>query len=198
MFYTGMINTNFNGPLKNRNKNIPDTFIYKSIRLDDEKQPYRHYTAFNKNGKIIGTIDGEMHTIHPSVGSPFFPGLKSFKSFYVYYLESHQHNFGSKLLDFVQNVSRENGGGGRFHLIATSDFNPQKPAHIFYRKYGMDSLYDLTIKNIDRCIKGEIPVSKLELELEDIPMYYIPKKINKQPASKSGLSLIKRFIKLFK
>lgn len=89
-------------------------------------------------------------------------------------------------------------GGGRFHLIATSDFNPQKPAHIFYRKYGLDSLYDLTIKKIDRCIKGKLSVSKLELELEDIPMYYIPKKINKQQAPKKGMSLIKKLIKLFK
>ena len=184
------------GPIKKRN--IPEVLIYKSIRADANGTPYRHYTAFNQNGKIIGLIDGEMQTINPLIGSPLFPDLKSFKSFYVYYLESHQHNFGSKLLDFVQNVSRKNGGGGRFHLIATSDFNPQKPAHIFYRKYGLDSLYDLTIKKIDRCIKGKLSVSKLELELEDIPMYYIPKKINKQQAPKKGMSLIKKLIKLFK
>lgn len=182
------------GPIKKTN--VPEVLIYKSMRSDNQGNPYRHYTAFNRKGKIVGLIDGEMHTIHTLTGSPFFPGFKSFKSFYVYYLESHQHNFGSKLLDFVQNISRENGGEGRFHLIATADFTPQKPAHIFYRKYGMDSLYDITIRNIDRCIKGKIPVS--QLELPDMPMYFIPQKINKQPASKNGLSLIKRFIKLFK
>ena len=93
------------GPIKKRN--IPEVLIYKSIRADANGTPYRHYTAFNQNGKIIGLIDGEMQTINPLIGSPFFPDLKSFKSFYVYYLESHQHNFGSKLLDFVQNVSRK-------------------------------------------------------------------------------------------
>lgn len=186
------------GPIKNRNSKIPDVLIYKSIRADEEGKPYRHYTAFNRKGKIVGVIDGEMQTINSLSGTPFFPGFKNFKSFYVYYLESHQHNFGSKLLDFVQNVSRKNGGEGRFHLIATSDFNPSKPAHIFYRKYGLDSLHDLTIKNIDRCINGKLSVSKLELELEDIPMYYIPKKSNKQPANISGLSIVKKVLKLFK
>lgn len=60
----------------------------------------------------------------------------------------------------------------------------------------MDSLYGLGIKDIDMCIKGKIPVS--QLELPDMPMYFIPKKINKQQAPKKGMSLIKKLIKLFK
>lgn len=103
-----MINNNYFGPINYNNKKIPETLFYKTLRSDDEYgKPYEHYVAFNKKGKITGIIDGTMETIHPLVGSPFFPGFKKFKSFYVYYLRSHEHNFGNNLLDFVQKISKK-------------------------------------------------------------------------------------------
>lgn len=174
-----MINNNYFGPIKNNNRKIPDILIYKTIQFDNEyNQPYEHYTAFKKNGKIIGIIDGKMETIYPLIGEPFFPGFKKFKSFYIYYLRSKEHNFGNKLLDFVQQISKKNGGEGRFHLIASDCYNIDKPPHIFYRKYGMNSLAIGIIRNIDKYIKGKIPLE--ELNLIDIPMYFIPKDIKKQ------------------
>lgn len=174
-----MINNNYFRPLKNNNQKIPDTFIFKTTKLNNKtKQPYEHYTAFNKNGKIIGIIDGYMETIHPLSGEPFFPGFKKMKSFYVYYLRSKEHNFGNKLLDFAQIISRKNGGEGRFHLIASDRYNIKKPPHIFYRKYGMNSLYPEIIRDIDKYIKGKMKIE--DIELTDIPMYFIPKDIKKQ------------------
>lgn len=191
-----MINIKYCTPIKNRSKNIPDTLIYKSVKIDNETQPYSRYTAFNKNGKILGIIDGTMETIHPIVGNPFFPGLTSFKSFYIAYIKSHQQNFGNKLLDFVQTISRQNGGNGRFHLIATARFNPEKPAHIFYRKYGLDSLFREGIKQIDACINGKIPIS--DLEPIDMPMYFIPGKTNQKLNKNNKNTFINKILKLFK
>ena len=178
-----MINNKYLGPINYNNKKIPETLFYRTLRNDEEYgQPFEHYVAFNKKGKITGIIDGTMETIHPLVGSPFFSGIKNFKSFYVYYLRSHEHNFGNKLLDFVQNISKKNGGEGRFHLIASDCYNPQKPPHIFYRKYGMNSLYTEVIRDIDKYIKGKIKLE--DIGLIDTPMYFIPKE-SKQKQNKT-------------
>lgn len=193
-----MIKHNFLGPINYNNKKIPETLFYKTLRSDEEHgKPFEHYIAFNKKGKITGIIDGAMETIHPLVGSPFFPGFKKFKSFYVYYLRSHEHNFGNKLLDFVQNVSKKNGGEGRFHLIASDAYNPKKPPHIFYRKYGMNSLYTDIIKNIDRHIKGKLSLE--DIDTIDIPMYFIPEEINKQKSNTKYLpKIINKIISIIK
>ena len=169
-----MINNNYFGPINYNNKKIPEILFYKTLRSNSEYgKPYEHYVAFNKKGKITGIIDGTIETIHPSVGPQFFPELKDVKSFYVYYLRSHEHNFGNNLLDFVQKISKKNGGKGRFHLIASDCYNAKKPPHIFYRKYGMDSLYTEITREIDKHIKGKIKLE--DMNLIDIPMYFIPK-----------------------
>ena len=188
-----MIKHNFLGPINYNNKKIPETLFYKTLRSDEEYgKPFEHFIAFNKKGKITGIIDGAMETIHPLVGSPFFPGFKKFKSFYVYYIRSHEHNFGNSLLNFVQKISKKNGGKGRFHLIASDCYNPQKPPHIFYRKYGMDSLYTEIIRDIDKYIKGKIKLE--DLDLIDTPMYFIPKESKqKQNIIKKITSKIKKF-----
>lgn len=193
-----MINNTYFGPIKNNNRNLPDALIYKTIRKNEKThQPYDHYTVFNKNGKIIGIIDGKMETIHPLVGDPFFPGFKKFKSFYIYYLRSKEHNFGNKLLDFVQIISKKNGGEGRFHLIASDCYNTKKPSHIFYRKYGMNSLYTEIIENIDKHIKGKLPLE--ELDTIDIPMYFLPKEINKTKNNNKILpKIINKLISIIK
>lgn len=193
-----MIKHNFLGPINYNNKKIPETLFYKTLRSDEEYgKPFEHYIAFNKKGKITGIIDGAMETIHPLVGSPFFPGFKKFKSFYVYYLRSHEHNFGNNLLDFVQKISKQNGGKGRFHLIASDCYNPQKPPHIFYRKYGMDSLYTEIIRDIDKYIKGKIKLE--DLDLIDTPMYFIPKESKPKPNNNIKIqNIIKKIISTIK
>lgn len=193
-----MINNNYFGPIKNNNRKLPEFLIYKTIRkYDKTNQTYEHYTAFNKNGKVIGIIDGNMETIHPIIGDPFFPGFKKMKSFYIYYLRSKEHNFGNKLLDFVQIISKKNGGEGKFHLIASDRYNIKKPPHIFYRKYGMNSLYTEIIRDIDRYIKGKINLE--DMELIDIPMYFIPKDIKKQKNNPKILpKIINKLISIIK
>ncbi len=190
-----MIYNYYFGPIKNNNKNIPDTLIYKTIKQDkNTKQLYEHYTAFNKNGKITGIIDGYMETIRPLVGDPFFPGFKKKKSFYVYYIRSKEHNFGNKLLDFAQITSKKKGGEGRFHLIASDRYNIKKKPHIFYRKYGMNSLYTEAIRDIDKYIKGKIKLD--DLELTDIPMYFIPEELKKK--SKIFPNIINKLLSFIK
>lgn len=192
-----MINTNYIGPIKNTRPNFNNPIIYKATRLNAENMPYEHYTAFDNKGKILGIIDGKMETINPLIGDPFFPGFKKFNSFYVYYLRSHEHNFGNKLLDFVQIISKKNGGEGRFHLIASDRYNVKKPPHIFYRRYGMDSLYPQLINDLDKYIKGKIKLE--DLETIDTPMYFIPKELkNKKSNNNKILNLIKNLAKKMK
>ena len=191
-----MINSsNYIGPLKPKYNKIPDTLFYGAQALDADNRLYNHYCAFNKEGKVLGVIDGKMETLHP-LDETYFPGLKKIRSFNVYYIRSHQHNFGKNLLDFVQVLSRQNGGEGRFHLIASDCYNVDKPPHIFYRKYGMNSINEDVIRNIDKFISGLIP--KENLETIDIPMYYIQKKLEKQCVSKKRLSFLKNLLKMFK
>lgn len=191
-----MINNNYFGPINYNNKKIPETLFYKTLISDDEYgKPYEHYISFNKKGKITGIIDGTMETINPLAGSPFFPGLKKFKSFYIYYLRSHEHNFGNNLLDFVQKISKKNGGEGRFHLIASDCYNTKKPPHIFYRKYGMDSQYTEITREIDKYIKGEIKLE--DINLIDTPMYFIPNK-SKQNKTIKFQNIIKKIISKIK
>ena len=62
--------------------------------------------------------------------------------------------FGNKFLDFAQNLSRKMGCGGNIRLTAaTTIYDPTRPPHEFYRKYGFGSNNKRTLRKIDRALK---------------------------------------------
>lgn len=182
-------------PIKYNSK-IPNELIYKKRMTAKSGITYNEYVMFNKNGKVIGLMDTVMEDIRPLVGNEFYPSLnlKKFKSLYIDYIESKQKGTGTKLLDYAQIVSKQQGGKGRFHLIASDRFNRRRPAHIFYRKYGLQSPSFSVINDIDLVIKKKATLK--DIDLIDIPMYFIPKKT--KSVKNNGLSIIKNIIKLFK
>lgn len=182
-------------PIKYNSK-IPNELIYKKRMTAKSGITYDEYVMFNKNGKVIGLMDTVMEDIRPLVGNEFYPSLnfKKFKSLYIDYIESKQKGTGTKLLDYAQIVSKKQGGKGRFHLIASDRFNRRRPAHIFYRKYGLESPSFSVINDIDSVIKKKATIA--DIYLIDIPMYFIPKKT--KSANNNGLSFVKNILKIFK
>lgn len=180
-------------PYKNPiHSKVPEEIFYKTTKYLKDGGTMQHYTAFNPQGEIIGRMYGAMETIFPLGSKPFFSDFKPTDSFYIYYIESHKHNFGNRMLDLIQIESKRQGGGGKFHLIASDRFNKQKPAHIFYRKYGMDSLQTSLIKRIDKYLKGKISLE--DLKLCDIWMFFNPQ----NPKIPQKTSLIKKIMNIFK
>lgn len=188
MFYDGMLKY---PPLKYPKK--IDFVIKKTTRTASDGEAYNFYQAFNKKGENLGNILGRVEVLKPNDIPTFFPGLKTIKSFEIKHLRSFKHNFGNKLLDFIVNESRNLGCKGKFHTIASERYTEKTPSHIFFRKYGMNSLDTFMITNIDRYLKGKIPIE--DLDTYDITMYYIPKK--EKSAQNVGQSLLKKVLSIF-
>lgn len=79
---------------------------------------------------------------------------------------------GTALLDFARTLSKKNGCGGRFHLVASTCWAPERAPHIFYRKYGMNSGNIKKDKEMDEFIKKGTYASKLDFY--NLLMFYPP------------------------
>ncbi len=164
-------------PIKNTPLKLPEEFFYKKTYKLPNGSCYNEYKIWDKQGKIIGEIQTGIETISPFSKSPFFPGFKKFQSVYIYYIESHKHNFAQKMLNFIKIESQKSGCEGRFHLYANDCYTQEGkvPPHVAYRKFGMESLYELEIKQVDDFIAEKITLE--DLETPEISMYYIPKEL---------------------
>lgn len=130
---------------------------------------------------------------------PYYPMRKPYKSFYIEHLESKFSGFGygTTLINIARQESKRLGCDGRVNLIASRVFDPKRPPHIFYRKYGFTSNNSLMNFFMDETIhKGE----KIEDFLYDNLKMYLP---IEQNSKSTKLSKILKYIsdmrtKLFK
>ncbi len=80
------------------------------------------------------------------------------KSLWIDFLIIFQKRFGfgTKFLDFAQHLSRQTGCNGNISLKAGSTvYDPTKPPHEFYRKYGFGSENKKMLRKIDRAINSK-------------------------------------------
>ena len=160
-------------------KQIPPRLIYK-MPMEDT---YVYKMAETKTGKYVGFMIGNVE--QEFMSSSFYPSLESYKSFFIRILnvKSKREGYGSSFIKLAYNESRQNGGGGKIHLVASSCFDPEASPHVFYRKLGFTSRYSELLKTIDNAIKN-----KKNLSHEDIintPMY-LPDEAIKNFANKSN------------
>ena len=88
--------------------------------------------------------------------------------------EEREKGYGKKFLDFATKLSEKANLGGRLRLLAAKlGFGTKKQPHIFYRKYGFESMYTDELNKIDECIKNNEPLPEL---FPPIYMTYNPKK----------------------
>ncbi len=177
-------------------KQIPQRLIYK-VPLEDT---YIYKMADTKTGKYVGRMIGNIS--QEFMDSSFYPSLESYKSFFIRILnlKSKREGHGSSFIKLAYNESRQNGGGGKIHLIASSCFEPKASPHVFYRKLGFTSRYSESIKIIDKAIKNKKNLSYKDII--DIPMY-LPDEAIKNFANKSNVkqnktSVWQRIKNLFK
>ena len=116
---------------------------------------------------------------------------KQVPSLYIWKLFAPGDGFGTAMLDFAKTYSRQIGCGGNFHLQASGCYMPQRVPHIFYRKYGMNTVDPYINKKLDLFIsKGKKATYK---DFDEICMYYPPL----DEKRKSG-GLFSKILRIFK
>lgn len=174
-------------------KPLPQVLIYKK----PSQNGYTQYNMINiKDGKCVGKMLGGMRT-EPPMCSSYYPSIEGYHSFFIGLLQvkNKRHGYGSEFIKLAKAESMKNGGNGRVHLDATCGFDPQHPAHIFYRKLGFTSQFEETIKVIDKAIKqNKMPNWQ---QCPDTPMYLME---NQRTAIKKPTiwNKIKNFLQIFK
>lgn len=139
--------------------------ISQAPTLDDDN--YRIYSAhLSGSDRAAGYM-----RCRPSV---VIKGDGVVKSLYISDLHSSSQGcgIGTALLDFAQNLSRENGCGGNFHLVASGCYAPDRVPHLFYRKYGMNTGDKQIDNKIDRFIKTGKKATRLDFD--EVKMFYPP------------------------
>ena len=82
-----------------------------------------------------------------------------------------RRGFGSRFLDFAGKLSSQSGCGGALKLESgITIFDPTRPPHEFYRKYGFTSDNKKVLRKIDRAIKYKKPLNYKKTP--PIIMYY--------------------------
>ena len=151
-----------------------------------EKDGMRVYSTLStKTGKICGHVICRPETV--------MRNKRRLRSMYVDELISYYpgNGSGTALLNFIKNLSKRTGCGGRFHLSASGCFTPQRVPHIFYRKYGMSTGNKYTDKRLDMFIKNGQDASTWDFN--GVVMYYPPEAPEKVPPKAASGFLKKIF-----
>ncbi|MCM1338198.1 MAG: hypothetical protein NC191_00830 [Muribaculaceae bacterium] len=96
-------------------------------------------------------------------------------SLYVSYLDTLGNcnkGLGTVLLNIASIYSNRLGFGGRFHLDASGLQSPNRVPHIFYRKFGMNTGFECTDKEMDKFVKSGKPATYLDFK--SMTMFYPP------------------------
>lgn len=101
--------------------------------------------------------------------------------------------FGTKILKFAEEYSKQIGCKGFMTLKADGSYTPEKIPHVFYRKFGFSTLEKSTDKKLDIFIK-----QKLNATTNDFPCLLMHFPIpDKEPSGlKRILSLLKQMLKI--
>jgi len=92
------------------------------------------------------------------------------KSMYVAALSAEKNpneGFGTALLKFIINKSKTKNTNGRIHLYASSNSNPDRVPHIFYKKFGMNTGNPLIDRKLDRYIAKRRDATSNDFTLQE-------------------------------
>lgn len=171
-------------PIKSpRLKKLPDKLIYHAYS--------GYFGSKIDNFIMFSTKPSEKNKICLMMCFPemIFREGKNVPSLYIQKLISSSKGlgFGTAMLNFAKRYSKSLGCGGRFHLLSSSAYLPQKSPHVFYKKFGLNTGKPMIDKKLDKFVrKGKNSTYR---DFEDITMYY--------PAIKSKSFLQKFFDVLF-
>lgn len=160
---------------------IPEILIYKV----PQKQTVVGYTyhkcgfptlyrmADTKTGQLVGEMLGDVVVHDKSIHQTFYPINEPYKTFYIAELKMDERGqgYGSKFIQFAKNLSKQFGGEGRVHLVASRLYDRERPPHVFYKKLGFVSNNKFMNDYLDDCIKSKTP---LESELACNLNMYLP------------------------
>lgn len=174
IFFSGFIkNTMLRFP-PIKPKKLPECLIYK----------IQNQVTYNKTHYIARIISLKEKTVKGEI--VFYPSYAYRKggerepSIFIYWLKifDRKKGYGTKLLNYIKNYSKQIGCKGNFWLDSSACLLPNEAPHTFYRKYGMTSDSKKTDKLLDKFIKkNKIPTYK---DMPEILMYYPEHKIEKK------------------
>ena len=101
--------------------------------------------------------------------------------------------FGTKVLKFAEEYSKQIGCKGFITLKADGSYMPERIPHIFYRKFGFSTLDKSTDKKLDKFIKQNANAT-----MNDFPclLMHFPKPDKESNGLKRVLSLLKQMLKI--
>ena len=145
---------------------LPDHLIYRT-------QKQISYDKIIQIARIISLKDGQLKG-----AVEFFPALayrngsKKEPSVFIYVLQvfDRKKGYGTKLLNYVKNYSKEIGCNGNLWLDSSPCLLPQEIPHTFYRKFGMTTDNKKIDKQLDKFIKQhKIPTHR---DMCEVLMFY--------------------------
>ncbi len=132
---------------------LPARLIYKA-----EKDGQAKYNMFStKTCEFLGYMKAETVTL---MTKDFYPVDKPTKSLYINKLEAFKkrEGVGTEFINFAKHLSKEQGAGGRIHLIAYNAESRANPPQKFYRKLGFTCKKQEDNIAIDEAIKNNTPL----------------------------------------
>lgn len=151
-------------------KKLPDKLIYLRNINTAMHPPVEEYVIFSpKNGKIGGIM--HCHKMNVKIRPDFdgYPlGIDLIRT------EKSGEGFGTALINFAKNYSKQIGSEGQICLKSVTSLSPMRIPHLFYRKQGFTTLDKKTDKLLDAFIK--IKNCATYRDFPPILMYYPDKK----------------------
>lgn len=141
-------------------RKLPDALIYRPVGTNN----FRMFST--KNGSFIGEMNLEKRK------------REMFINFLHIMPEHRRQGFGTKFLNFAQNMSYRMGMKGRLRTLSSPiGYDPHNPPHIFYRKFGFSMDDKKYLSRIDKAIKKK----------DQLPRdYHNPRYMYYDPNTKTG------------
>jgi len=183
---------------------LPEVLIYKvpqppaiiGYTYRKTGKPALYRMADTRTGQYVGEMIGEVVEHDKSIKHTFYPIKTPYKSFYIAELqiEEQSRGYGNKFIEFAKNLSRQFGGNGRVHLVASRIFDRQRPPHVFYKKCGFISNNSFMNDYMDSCISSKI---QLEPEFADNLNMFLPvgnEVYDRKSKFQTVINFLKRFL----
>ena len=187
--------------ITNFGSNMPKSVAYKHTNIPitysfSDKILYAdlYKMADTKSGEEVGHMYTTIERKY--INDEIYPNVSKCDALKIEELiikdKFRRKGFGSDFLNIAKAESKAQKCMGRVFLVATSMFDQDNPAHVFYRKKGFKTIYNLMNTVLDECVRDK---KRPDVHLQ--PMYmYLPIG-DKAPVAKR--TIIKNFFKkLFK
>lgn len=161
-------------PLKSNIKKFPETIVWFS-----DKNPHYYDFVAASTTSIPSKICKMYCSKYDRVAED-----KVLPSLMIHMIKSvpQKQGLGTVMLNIAKKFSQQIGCEGRLTLKAVSQFTPDDLPHIFYRKYGFNTLDTKVNKKLDCFIAKNKKATKDDFQ--DIMMYYPPVKTEDKNQSK--------------